>query len=464
MPRRVFLPVLVLSLLGARASAGAPPDETFGRDYQIGNPGWNGLSDFAALARGLGCPVEARQALDWEALEGQDILFFLYPESAPAEHHVLAFLSAAGRLVLADDFGQGGPALRALGITLRAGADAANGANARRYRDNPALPIAVPLRATSLGRAAMELVANHPAVFESALQPTYAFGPGHGEGLVIEGALAGGRFVAIADPSLFINNMLQLAGNRDFAARLVLDLCRPQKDRLLLFHGPFSQRGTPRPVLAGTPPRTLGRGESRGDFAETAERWNRALAGANLHIQETLQRKDLSGRMDVALLIGLLLTFAALLLVLRYLPLSAAPHDASFAQAPAGSSAGGAPQLGLFASVQRYSRRGVPWGYIYPAALIREEVLLRLSPHLSALPRFGDLDTVRPAQVEALIAERVGAAAGRAAAALWREFRSIPGKSTVQGGERMAGLFLSERRMARLYRLAATLFAELQRR
>ena len=62
-----------------------------------------------------------------------------------------------------------------------------------------------------------------------------------------------GRMVAIADPSLFINNMLQLPGNRDFAARLVLDICRQQRDHFVLLYGTFLQRGTTPAALTGAP-------------------------------------------------------------------------------------------------------------------------------------------------------------------------------------------------------------------
>src|SRR5436190_1060621 len=85
-----------------------------GRDYQVGHQGWNGLSDFAALLSELGCPVEARTVLPWDTLTGHDILLVLYPETALSEQNLLGFLSAGGRLVLADDFGQGDGALRAL--------------------------------------------------------------------------------------------------------------------------------------------------------------------------------------------------------------------------------------------------------------------------------------------------------------------------------------------------------------
>ena len=65
-----------------------------GRDFHIGHKGWNGLSDFATLAGDLGCPVEVRRTLDYAALDGQDVLVFLHPETAPDQTQLLSFLAA----------------------------------------------------------------------------------------------------------------------------------------------------------------------------------------------------------------------------------------------------------------------------------------------------------------------------------------------------------------------------------
>ncbi len=420
---------------------------SFGHDYEVHHKGWNGLSDFSQLVGELGCPVAPRTVLDWDGLDGHDVLVFLYPESRIPERELVAFLSAGGRVVLADDFGQGGPALSALRIERRT---SPLPPGVRKYRDNPALPIADPVRATGLSHAAPELVANHPSAFAGPLLPTYAFAPG--AGLVIEGTLGRGRFVAIADPSLFINNMLKLPGNREFAARLVADLCRlsGEHDRLLLFHGAFTSRGTPAAVLPGAP--------AAFGLYDLPGRFNRALSGANLHIQETLSRDRLAAGLDAASLAGLALTVAVLLLLLRYLPLSPVSHDAAFAQ-PART-----PETGLFAALLRHARGNVPWGHAFPAALLREEVLLRLSPYLTPPLGAGRRQALRPAEVEQALSSRVNKNAGRAAAALWRELRTIPGMGNL-GDLGAAGITapISARRLRRLHTLAVILFAEIAR-
>src|SRR5262249_8601196 len=158
-----------------------------------------------------------------------------------------------------------------------------------------------------------------------------------------------------------------------------------------------------------------------------------------------------AGGLDAAALTGLCLSIAALLLFLRYLPLLGAQHDPSFAKAPGADLQGmSLPQL-----VERYARRDVPWGYLFPAALLREGVLRRLSPYLVSLPRYGQAEAQRvaPSAVERAVANRAGVRAGRLAAALWREFRSIPGRDH-EGVDRLAAAWVPERRMDRLHRLA----------
>jgi hypothetical protein len=429
----------------AATAAAVEAEVSGGRDYQVTHKGWNGLSSLAALAASLGCPLQPRATLEWDALSGQDVLFFLYPETAPDAEHLLSFLTSGGRAILADDFGAAAGALRRLGIDRREGPLPAS---VPTYRGGPALPLAIPVRRTALGQAAPEVVTNHPAYFTSSLPPTYAFAPGLG--LLTEGSLGRGRFVAVADPSLFINNMQELQQDRALAAALLGSLCRAGTDRFLLLTGPFAQRGVPPAVLSGAP---------QGDAPlELAERWNRALLGVNQHVQEGLERRR--GGIEAAALVGLVLTVAALLLQLRAVPLSTPPHDTTFAQVPRPGPSG------LYGAVLRYGRGGggVPWGYQYPAALIREETLLRLFPYLQGLPRYGD-DAARipPRTIEERVTAQVGPRAGQLAASLWRELRSLPALESPPGDERRAsGVWVSERRMSRLHSLAVALFAELE--
>jgi hypothetical protein len=433
-------------VLAVTASA---PDPSLGRDYNVGHLGWNGLSTLASLARDIGCPTEVRRTLDWSTLDGQDVLFFLYPQTAPDRDALQSFLSVGGRVILADDYGASENALRGLSITRRTGRFP-SGTVA--YRGDDQLPVATASRPTALGRSTPELVANHSAYFSSNLPSTFEFVSG--AGLVIEGTLRRGRFVAVADPSIFINNMLELRGNREFTARLLLDMCRVRRDRLLLFYGGFAQSGQPPTILAGAP---AGAG-----LSGQPEEWNRALAGANQNILESLRKKERGSSLDLIELTGIVFAISVLLLLLRYLPMPRAERDARFAQPPR------PPETGLFASIARYAGgagRAVGWGYVYPATLIREEVLARLQPFIVAAPRPITEMQPAPAAVAALVRQSHGERAGELTELLLEEFSRLQPKTDASLSRgRGLELQISERSLRRYYEKAVALFALLERR
>jgi hypothetical protein len=436
----------LVALLGLAAPL--PEPQSTGRDFHVSHKGWNGLSDFSMLAQDLGCAVTVKRTLDWDALDGQDVLVVLHPETALDENNALAFLAAGGRMVLADDYGLGAGLLRRMGIIRT---DAALPKGTSYYRDGQDLPIAVPVRGTSLGRATQELVANHSSYFSSSLPATYTFAAS--AALVIEATLGRGRMVALADPSVLINNMLQLPGNRDFAARLVVDVCRLQRDRLVILYGPFAQRGQTPAVLVGAP--------SVGGAADVPDNLNRAMGGANLHILQTLKQGRAALNMDVVVLLGLVFSVATLLLLLRYLPMPVPPQDGSFARPPR------PVETGLFASIQRYaggSGQAVAWGYIYPATMLREEVLARLQPLLLDVAVDPSIATLTAAQVRTAITAKVSPSAGTLAGTLWQELAVLTGLTRSRAASAHGGTVrISEKKLKRWYDQTIALFAELDR-
>jgi len=231
---------LALSLLFASRALAAPAD------YRLDSDAWNGLSRFAAEASELGCKISASDELDWRSLGAHDVLFVIYPLAAVDPQGMAMFLQRGGKLLLADDFGTAEAAFAALELRRVP----AHLEGVPRMPGHPELPIARPRLLTELGRSVNELVANQPAVFDTALPATYAFSPG--QALVVEGQVGTGRFVALSDPSVLINNMLEVEGNRLFARALVASLCRtgPDGDRVHVLTGPFRAHVTPH---AGTP-------------------------------------------------------------------------------------------------------------------------------------------------------------------------------------------------------------------
>ncbi len=441
-----FLPVTLLSLCAwlCTARAAAAPDVSLGRDFHIGYSGWNGLSRLAGMARDLGCALEVRRTLDWSVLDGQDILLVLHPETALNSDSALRYLSAGGRMILADDFGEAKDLFARLNIVRHTGKLPPG---ATLYRKQAALPVALPQRGTVLGRAAAELCGNHPAYFSSSLPATYVFAPG--AAMVIEGTLGHGRFVAISDSSIFINNMLEIGGNRDFLARLLIEYCRPERDRLLVLYGPFAERGTPPVVLAGAP--------ISGTGVDTAEHLNSAMSGANSHIQEMLHRGKSAG-IEIVTLCGLLFCLGALALLLRYLPMPIAPQDETFAQPPR------PPETGLFASIVRYAQgagQAVDWGYVYPATLLREEVLLRIQPFVSdGREPSTEISVLDSQQIGAELAKKVSPRAGELAVILLREVRRLDRERPNRTHPSSA--YIRRKTLHRWYGLATELFAELR--
>lgn len=441
---------MVASLL-VLSSLLAASDVSLGRDFHVGHSGWNGLSRLAEMSRGQGCPLEVPGTLDWSKLDGQDILLFVHPETPIDEEAALGYLGAGGRLVVADDYGQAAGLLARLGIVRETGAAPAG---SQLYRQNPALPIASRQRETAIARGASEIIANHSAYFRSGLPSTYEFTSG--TALVLEGRLQRGRFVAIADASLFINNMLELPGNREFLVGLLRELCRVQRDRVLLFSGRFSQRGSPPATLEGAP--------LEGGGVNNVDSVNRSAGGANLHVHELLARRGQSALHDAVLVGGLLFCLAALALLLRYLPTVSPTQDERFAQPPR------PPETGLHASIVRYmlgAGQAVRWGYVYPATLLREEVLARLEPWLDGgAGKSGSLKSSDGGpgytidEISRRIGERVSPKAGQLCQSLLREFRPLDPKGGSSGA---STAHVSSRQLIRWHDQAMALFAELAR-
>src|SRR5262249_38598660 len=112
-----------------------------------------------------------------------------------------------------------------------------------RYQDLPGLPVA---RAENhpVTQGVQRVVANHPAALRGQVgKPVLSFAPG--EALCVEIEVGRGRLFALADPSVLINNMLELPENHAFAYNLVGALARPG-GRLIVVTQEFAERGSPR--------------------------------------------------------------------------------------------------------------------------------------------------------------------------------------------------------------------------
>ncbi len=219
-------------------------------DYDVQSHAWNGLADFRALAAGAGYTVEAATDVAWESLGPErDVLFLLYPTTEVEPVQLGAFIRAGGRVLIADDFGRADAALARLGLLRRP----AHTIRARRWDGNPNLPIAEPRAAAhALARDVRELVTNHPSVL-SAEGGDIVFGFSGGDAVVVAGDLGAGRYVALSDPSVLINDMLAFDGNLAFALNLIRWLRPGGSARIVVLTGDFRLHGeTPHLAEAGS--------------------------------------------------------------------------------------------------------------------------------------------------------------------------------------------------------------------
>ncbi|MFI5306754.1 MAG: DUF4350 domain-containing protein [Polyangiales bacterium] len=187
-------------------------------DYGPDNRGWNGASELLAIAQQTGIEVRAQERIDLASLRPTDGLLVLYPRHAPPRVDLSAFMVEGGRLAIADDFGAGASLLAAFGVS-RSAPHAVPAE--RRLRGNPNLLIAKPRIHHPLSENVLAVVTNHPQVLHHPeLEAVFSLDDQRGA-VVLTGAVGKGRLVALGDPSMLINNMLELRGNRELARNLV---------------------------------------------------------------------------------------------------------------------------------------------------------------------------------------------------------------------------------------------------
>jgi hypothetical protein len=380
---------LVVLFVCARASAA-------GGDYRLDSREWNGLARLDDEAAAAGCTITATETLDWSTLEARDVVWFVYPRTAVDGGMLRRWLEAGGRAVVADDFGASDAALAALDIRRLRG----ELTNVDRYDGNAALPIARQTFSTELSVGIGDLVANHPAFFSTPNPATYAFSPG--AALVVEGRLGKGYFVAIADPSVLINNMLDIDENLAFARALVKRTCKPG-DRIHLVTQSFVARGEPPGEL--TP----------ANLEDTSfTRFNRMLEAIDDATHAAVDGRTLG-------ILATLVAAVALMLFARSWP-ARGIIDGHWTRAAA-------PDSGWRT-----------WSYETTATQLRDEVALRLSEAVGAA-----IAEWTPAELERRVARTHGRRTAQKAAQLWTQLKRPP-------------VWIGRQRLARLHDAATSLF------
>jgi hypothetical protein len=243
-------------------------------DYDPENDDWNGLATFVTQARASGLEIAIENELDFGRIDRNTSLIIVYP-SVPLDRPALvAHLRAGGRVLVADDFGESSAFLERLGVRR----DESSVVGGLHFRGEPDLPIAAPVaddHVLTLG--VRRLLTNHPATLVSDLPPVFTVGEPE-RTLVAVGAIGDGRLVILADPSVLINNMLEVRGNLQFARNLLGYLAGEERRPLVMVSGRFAQR-------AGAGAMASSAGEARRELNITLARlsdWLAALAGRDL--------------------------------------------------------------------------------------------------------------------------------------------------------------------------------------
>jgi hypothetical protein len=229
--------VLVVALVVAASTSTAA--------FGVYNPAWDGAGELRDVAAAQG--AEATVALNTSAYErvtpDETVALVLSPERAYGNEsaRLERFVRQGGTLVVAEDFGpQGNAVLEAVGATARF--DGRLVRDERRLDRGPSLPratnVSEPNATTGNLTAGVDrLTLNYGTVVEpgnaTVLVGTSEFSylDGDRDGAVGDEPLRSypvatvesvgeGRVVAVSDPSLFINAMLDREGNRQFTANL----------------------------------------------------------------------------------------------------------------------------------------------------------------------------------------------------------------------------------------------------
>ncbi len=233
-------------------------------DYDPYSQSWQGLGAFVGLAEGMGFEVDSRVSLDWNEISANDVLVVVFPLQRVDPAKAGAFVNAGGHLLLADDFGEARDAFTALGV-LRSEQPSIR---ANRYQNDQLwAPIANARGDHPIANEVGDVVTNHPAVFSRADGATtvVAFEQG---AVVVAGERGSGRFIAVSDPSILINRMLQsFPGNVQLGANMLRWLDRGGKARrVVLVKGDFGMFGEPRSFIDDAKASEVGRSVAELNF------------------------------------------------------------------------------------------------------------------------------------------------------------------------------------------------------
>jgi hypothetical protein len=422
--RRSLLAIALVSALGAGTASAQTGDLG---DYDPHSTAWNGMATFVGLAEGQGFEVTAVSTLEWGELGANDILLLVYPLQRVEPGRLDAFVQAGGNVVIADDFGESKEAMARLGL-LRAEVTAPK---ATKYQDGRVwAPIAMPLDDHPISRDVDEIVTNHPAALTQVEGATPIIGFEDGA-IVVAGERGTGRFVAISDPSILINRMLQYPGNVTLAANILSWLDRSERGKrarhIVLLRGDVPMYGDPRPFIDDPRGGKLGR----------------SIADLNSWLSQRREWLLTPGAMKV---LAAVLAVLLLLLAVLALPVRRGPRiDGAWLRF--GRPARRDEPYALVRAAER--NQGNP---LVLACILRDQVQALLA---ELLGRPEPLFAVGEAQLVRAVSDAKGTQAGAALARVYKRLRALPSRG--QAAAPWGSGHLARRDFDALYRDVAEL-------
>ncbi|MGE0402838.1 MAG: DUF4350 domain-containing protein [Kofleriaceae bacterium] len=245
--RRLCRTLALVASVGLCSTALADDSSNLALEYDPYSQAWNGMASFVGLAEGMGFSVSPKVSLEWGEIDSSDILFLVFPLQRVDPAKLGAFVNAGGNVVIADDFGDSREAMQALGL-MRASVEQVRAT--RFYEGLTFAPIANGRGGHELAQDVGDVITNHPAVLTSVEGADTVVALEQGA-IVAAGERGSGRFVAVSDPSIFINRMLQFPGNLQLTVNILnwLDRGNRRARHIILLRGDVPMFGEPRPFI-----------------------------------------------------------------------------------------------------------------------------------------------------------------------------------------------------------------------
>ncbi len=292
------------------------------------NRHWNGLSLLSEHIRHRGFHLSVPSILVPESIDSHTLILAVDPQCS-LDEPILAFVRRGGWLLVADETGRLQSFWKKLDIRLRPSS-----------RLGPALHAARVHGGHPLTRGLKQLWTNRPGVFNRVRGRVLADMGSRDKALLLETRLGRGKILALSDPSIFINLMLEYEADRTFLGNLLDWAAAAGKSHIVLLAGRCRVRRV----------------------AHRSDDWITMLRSAAKRLDNLRPGPDL-------LFVVAVLLMGTLLAALAWkLPLGKGTYRKTWVEAPS------APDRTGFAAVVRGYEQGSIRDYAQPAIQLREEI------------------------------------------------------------------------------------------